>query len=74
LEGTPNLLSPCSILSAGPQKAITIGEGGTWEEKLTGEGSGRAESNMIWYWMRKDKMLVFYRRKVFTFHIWIRTL
>ena len=30
---------PVSILSAGPQKAITIGNEGTWEEKLMEEGS-----------------------------------
>jgi hypothetical protein len=63
-----------SILCAGPQKAITIGNEGTWEEKLTREGSGGTEGNLNWYWGREDNMLVFYRRKVFTFHIWIQTL
>lgn len=45
--------------------------------RKSGQGrglGGRAEGNLMWYWVREDKMLVFYRRKVFTFHIWIRTL
>jgi hypothetical protein len=39
--------------------------------KVDGRGKWGAEGNLIWYWVREDKMLDFYRRKVFTFHIWI---
>ena len=49
LEGPPTSYLPISILSAGHQKAITSGEGGTWEEKLMEEGSGvgRGEPDQV---------------------------
>ena len=35
------------------KKAITSGEGGTWEGKWMGVGGVRGEGNLIWYWVRE---------------------
>ena len=38
-----------SVLLGREKKAITNGEGGTWEGKWIGWGEG----NLIWYWVRE---------------------
>ena len=68
----PISLFPFFLLAL--RKLLQLGREGPGRKSWWTRGVGWAEGNLIRYWMREDKMLVFYRRKDFAFHIWIRTL